>query len=140
MDDGPEPISVADSSEFAYSEARRLIDQAKQEAFSSLRADGRRRRAIVAGLFAAWLAVAVVLYFAVSPDMLVVGELGLAACVAFAVFYLMPSAAAKQNLRSAFDQYEGRLDKLEGALVPLPVCASIEELAAALAAIPVAGE
>ena len=129
MDDGSQPIDVEESSEFAYAEAYRLLAESKEQAFAKYRGEAAKRRRIVAIMLLVWLAVAVLLYVAVSPDMMVIGELGLAACVVFAVFYLLPSVMAKSNLGEAFDQYQAQIERLEAAAVPLPVCGSIEELA-----------
>ena len=140
MDDGPESIGIEDSSEFAYAEAHRLLDEARERAFEQYRREAAKRRRIVIAVLVAWVLLAVILYVAVSPDMLVAGELGFAAWVAFAVFYLMPSIMGKSNLQDAFDQYEAQVNRLEAALVPFPVCMTVEQLADALALIPDPGD
>lgn len=137
MDDGPEPIGVEESSEFAYAEARRILSEARSDALLRYQAEAAKRRRVAIGALVAWCAIAAILCVAISPDMLVVGEIGLAIVIGFSVFYLLPSIVGKGNLVEAFDQYEGQIDKLETSFAPLPVVASVEELADALAVIAV---
>ena len=129
MDDGPEPIGVEESCEFAYAEARRILDEAKEQALDGYRAEMAKRRKIVIVAFVMWLAMVMVLYAIASPYLLVAAELGFALAIMFSVCYLMPLFMNRGNINETLDRYENRIDELELSFVPFPICSSLEQLA-----------
>ncbi|HAM16849.1 MAG TPA: hypothetical protein DCP91_13555 [Eggerthellaceae bacterium] len=124
----PAPASTAKP----YDAARNVLAAAKTEALSAFAAEARKRRIAVAVAAVVWLIVSVVLVMAVGSDLLLVGEIGFVAIVAWGVFYLWPTFVGAGNLEELFAQHATRLDQLERVGVDFPPCADMGDLEAAL--------
>lgn len=126
--------AMVDAGELAaeYQKAKAVLSGERASAVAKSKAETSKRLRLAGIVIVVWVVIAVALVALLGNDLLIVGEIGLVAIVAWAVFRLLPSIIATGNLDELFDQYDQQLDKLQQAGIPLQPFATAEELVEAM--------
>ena len=115
----------------AYEAARSILEADHARVTAELKQVSGKRARIVAAVAAIWAVCSVALAL-VNPNLLLVAEIGWAAVVIWAVFWMLPSLIGRANLDDVYEQYTGQIEALESRGIPMPQPSSIEDLVAAI--------